>query len=162
MKELNATATAEVHAPPERCLQLLGDVERYPTWYPEVVRRVEAIERAADGAVTQARTSLHVPNVPLVSDVALMLAVAVDPPDVVRLTRIAHGRGDEEKFEVTWRLIPDGSGTTRIDLELHAKLSVPRLVPTGGIGNALAGGFVSAAARALGPDPVRSGAEPGH
>jgi hypothetical protein len=38
MKELDGTAMAAVPAPVEECLAVLEAVDRYPAWYPEVVR----------------------------------------------------------------------------------------------------------------------------
>jgi hypothetical protein len=61
------------------------------------------------------------------------------------LTRIPHDAGDEERFEVAWAF-----AERRIQLELNATLPVPRLIPLGGIGNAVAEGFVAAAVRRLG------------
>ncbi len=58
-------------------------------------------------------------------------------------------RGDREQFSVTWH-VREAEGGAEIDLALDANLSVPRLVPLGGIGNGVARGFVDAAARALG------------
>ncbi len=151
MKELHGTAGAAVPASPERCLALLADVESYSSWYPEVVRRVEVLERANDGRAQQAHANLHVPNVPLIGDLQLLVSVEIGAPDVVRLTRLAHGPEDPERFVVTWRLreVRDG---TEIEVALDATLSVPRLVPLGGIGDRIASGFLAAAARALAGD----------
>jgi hypothetical protein len=148
MKELHGSATAHVAAPIEECLALLQAVDRYPSWYPEVVKGAEVVERDADGAPAKARTTLHVSHGPLVRDFRLLLAVGVQRPGTVTLTRVPHGPSDQEAFEVTWRLA-DREGT-RIELVLDANLSVPRLIPLGGIGDAMAQGFVAAAARALG------------
>lgn len=148
MKELHGTASARTFASPQRCLELLAAVERYPSWYPEVVRRVEVVDRDADGAPASARTTLHVAQGPFVREIQLLLALELDPPHAVKLVRIPHHVGDAERFAVTWRVSPDGDGS-RIDLALDASLSVPRLVPLGGVGNSVAGGFVQAAAREL-------------
>ena len=50
---------------------------------------------------------------------------------------------------MAWTLAAAPGGGTEISLALDATLSVPRLVPLGGIGDSLADGFVSAAAREL-------------
>ena len=94
------------------------------------------------------RTKLHVSHGPLVKDFDLLLAVSVERPASLTLTRIPHGPSDQEAFAFTW-LLEHGAEGTRIDLDLDANLSVPRLVPLGGIGDAIAGGFVRAAANAL-------------
>ena len=124
-------------------------MERYPSWYPEVVEEVEVRERDDQGRATRAQTTLHVSYGPLVRSFRLLLAVVVERPSTVKLTRIPHDRSDQERFEVLWRLAESGPGT-RISLELDANLSVPRLVPLGGVGDAMAEGFVAAATKALG------------
>jgi hypothetical protein len=147
VKELHGRASTEVAVPIDRALALLAAVERYPSWYPEVVREVDVLEVAGDGQPIKALTSLHVVHGPLVRDFRLEMAVTVDPPRSVQLTRIPHGAGDREQFQVTWNLT--GSDATRIALAIDANLSVPRLVPLGGVGDALAQGFVRAARNAL-------------
>jgi hypothetical protein len=69
----------------------------------------------------------------------------------VTLTRLPNEPADPEEFEVRWRLAPPGPATdgTRIDIELAAKLDVPRLMPVGGVGAAIAEGFLAAAVREL-------------
>jgi hypothetical protein len=86
---------------------------------------------------------------PLVKDFNLLLAIRVERPGTVQLTRIPHAPSDQEAFQVTWRL--EDRGETGIRLDLAANLSVPRLVPLGGVGDAMAAGFVRAATRALDP-----------
>jgi hypothetical protein len=122
-------------------------VERYPDWYPEVVRRVAVRERDADGRATRAEAALHVAHGPITRDFELLLAVRAEPSSSVRLQRIAHGAHDDERFEVLWHLRPGAS--TALSVELRASLAVPRLLPLGGIADAIAGGFASAAAAAL-------------
>jgi hypothetical protein len=104
------------------------------------------VERGDDGLPVKARASLHVAHGPLTRDFRLLLDVHCEPLRLVRLSRVPHDRADPEQFQVTWRL-REG---TEIELELAANLSVPRFLPVGGIGEALASGFVAAAARALG------------
>jgi hypothetical protein len=153
MKELHGAASATVAAPIERCFEFLGAVEDYPDWYPETVRSVEVVERDGEGRAVKARATLHVALGPLVRDFRLLLAVSRQPPGRIALTRIAHDRTDREEFEVSWRL-REGAQTsegaqTEIGVTLDANLSVPRLLPVGGLGEGVAQGFVSAAARAL-------------
>jgi ribosome-associated toxin RatA of RatAB toxin-antitoxin module len=147
VKELSGSASADVAATSEECIALLADVERYPEWYPEVVQRVDVVERDATGHASRASTKLHVSAGPLTRDFELLLNVQVQKPDVVRLVRIPHEPDDEERFEVTWR-VRDGE-RRRLDLALTAALPVPRFLPVGGIGDSLAQGFVAAAAREL-------------
>ena len=124
-------------------------VDRYPDWHPEVVRKVEVLERDGEGEPVRARAVLHVAVGPLVKDFNLVLAVGLPDAQTVKLTRIPNHPGDDERFDVTWRLREEGAGT-RIRLEVQASLSVPRFVPVGTIGDGLADGFVSSATRALG------------
>jgi ribosome-associated toxin RatA of RatAB toxin-antitoxin module len=147
MKELRATSSIEVAAPVERCFELLSALEEYPSWYPEVVRSVQVLERESDGRAVQALAMLHASLGPIARDFDLRLAIETERPTLVRLSRIPHDRSDPERFEVTWRLRE--AAKTWIGLELEAKLSVPRLVPVGGLGDTLAGGFTAAAARRL-------------
>jgi hypothetical protein len=148
VKELHGTASAHAGASPRECLELLVAVEHYPSWYPEMVRRAEVVERTADGTPARAEATLHVAQGPFVRDIELLLAVEVAPPQTVRLVRVPHGSHDAERFSVTWQVSEDPRGA-RIEVALDANLSVPRLVPLGGIGNSIAAGFVRAAARAL-------------
>lgn len=147
MKELTGSASASTPASSEACLALLAAVDRYPDWYPEVVKSVEVLERDAQGRPIKARTLLHVQHGPVTRDFDLTMEVKHDPPGAVRLSRIPHGGGDGEKFEVNWSV---GAGQpTKISLDLAANLDVPRFLPLGGVGDSMAGGFVSAATRAL-------------
>jgi hypothetical protein len=148
MKELRGAATVDVAAPLEMAFALLHDLDNYPNWYPEVVRQVEVVDRNDDGVPARAHATLHVSHGPIVRDFPLLLAVAAQPPELVRLTRIPHEPRDKEHFRVTWRL-RERAGTV-LELDLGASLSVPRFIPLGGIGDAIAHGFVAAAARALG------------
>ena len=149
MKDLDGTATAVVPAPLDRCRALFEAVDRYPEWYPDAVREVDVLERDPTGRPTKARAKLHLAWGPVVKDFDLVLAVVSEPPGPVRLTRIADAGSSQ--FAVTWGLRDDGG--TRIDLDLTASMSVPRFLPVSGIGDAIAGGFISAATRALQSPP---------
>ena len=144
MKELQGAASAQVSASVGECFALVEAIEEYPSWYPENVQQVYVVERSHDGRPLAARAQLHVAYGPLVRDFDLLLAVAAEPPDHVKLTRVPHDSFDPERFEVMWKIRPG-----RIDLELRANLSMPRLLPVGRIGMDMAQGFVGAAARAL-------------
>jgi ribosome-associated toxin RatA of RatAB toxin-antitoxin module len=146
MKKLHGTATEVVAAPLDECLALLEAVDRYPSWYPEVVRDVEVLDRDPSGQPTRVRTKLHVSRGPLVKDFDLILAVVIEPPATVKLTRPTNDPSEQE-LDVTWCL-QDGEGT-RIELYLDANLRVPRFLPVSGIGDSMAQGFVAAARRAL-------------
>ncbi|MGO9750113.1 MAG: SRPBCC family protein [Solirubrobacteraceae bacterium] len=148
MKDLHGTADAVVGAPIETCLALLAAVDRYPTWHPTVVREVEVLDRDVGGKPTRARTRLHVSRGAIVKDFNLVMAITVERPSTVKLAKIASG-GSDQRFDVTWQLSDCLDGSTRIQLKLLAQLNVPRFVPVGGIGDALAGGFVAAASETL-------------
>ena len=148
MKDLKGAATRVVQAPLEQCLAVLEDVERYPDWYPEVVRYVNVLERDPDGRATRVRTQLHVARGPIVKDFDLVLAVNVEPRGTVELTKVDDG-SSEQRFDVIWH-VAEG---TRIELRLHATLNVPGFMPLGGIGDGLAQGFVDAASRAVAAPP---------
>jgi hypothetical protein len=147
MKELHGTATAVVTAPLPECVALLEAVDRYPSWHPEVVKEVTVLDRDDTGRVTRANATLHVAVGPLTRDFHLEFDVSVQPPGAVTLRRVPHQASDKEEFDVAWRV--EDVGDTRISLRLDANLSVPRLMPLGGVGDSLAQGFVGAAVRAL-------------
>jgi hypothetical protein len=147
VKELTGRASGTTNATPEQGVALLAAVDRYPDWYPDVVKQVEVLERDAGGQPTQVRCKLHVERGPMTRDFDLVMDVRVEAPVLVKLSRVPNERGDAEKFEVTWSL--DAGGPTRIGLDLVADLDVPRFLPLGGVGDSMAEGFVSAATRAL-------------
>ena len=148
MKELTGSASGATSASQAEAFALLEAIDRYPEWHGDVVREAEVLERDAQGHPTKARCRLHVERGPLTRDFDLVMAVSVDPPGAIKLTRIPHEGSDKERFEVSWRV--DGARGTRIGLDLAANLDVPRLVPLGGVGDSMAEGLVSAATRKLG------------
>ncbi len=147
MKDLHGEATAVVAAPVDRCRALLEAVDGYPDWYPEAVRSVEVVERDPTGRPIKARAQLHLVWGRVVKDFDLVLAVSSEPPGPIQLTRIADA--GRSQFGVIWHLREEEG--TRINLDLTASMSVPRFIPVGGIGNAIADGFIGAATRALAP-----------
>ncbi|MBV9000279.1 MAG: SRPBCC family protein [Solirubrobacterales bacterium] len=147
MKQLTGSATGTTAATPEQAFALLEAIDGYPSWYPEVIKEAEVLERDAQGRPTRARTKLHVERGPLTRDFNLRMSVTEDPIIMIKLSRIPNEPSDDERFDVTWRV--EAGQPTRIRLDLLADLSVPRMVPLGGVGNALAQGMVSAATRAL-------------
>jgi hypothetical protein len=150
MRELRGSASAVVTASPEECQVLLLDIERYPEWYPEAIRRADVVREADATTPARARTTVHLGVGPVQRDFDLLMEVTSEPGPVVRLVRVGQHGADPEGFSVVWR-IDQGSppGATRLSVDLSAHLDVPRLLPTHGVGDAVARGFVSAAARAL-------------
>jgi hypothetical protein len=135
-----------VAAPLDECFALVAAVDRYADWCPDVVRAVGVLDRDAGGQPTRVRMRMHIAAAGIVRDFDLYLAVDAEPPGIVSLTRVTDHPTNQE-FTATWLLRPAAS--TRIALELDAKLRVPGYIPAGGIGDAIASGFVTAACRAL-------------
>ena len=129
-------------------MALFEDIDRYPTWHPDVVKEAEVLERDAQGHPTKAHCKLHVERGPMTRDFDLMMAVTVDPAGTVKLSRIPHQPSDGERFNVTWT-VAGGNPSTTIQLDLLADLNVPRFIPLGGVGDEIAQGMVNAATRAL-------------
>ena len=125
---------------------LLAAVDRYTDWCPDAVREVDVIDRGTDGQATRVRMRMHIDRGTLVREFNLFLAIFVEAPRIVKLTRVTDHPTNQE-FNATWRLRPACS--TRLALELDAKLRVPSYVPAGGVADAIAAGFVAAAARTL-------------
>lgn len=145
-RQFHGEAAQVVAAPLEDCFALLRAVDRYPDWCPDIVREVDVLDRASDGQPTRVRMRMHVARGPIVREFDLFLAVVVEPPRSVKLTRVTDHPTNQE-FDATWLLSPVAS--TRLALQLDATLRVPLYIPAGGIGDAIAEGFVAAASRAL-------------
>ena len=143
MKELRGAASALVPAPLAECLSLVEAVDEYPPWYPEVVRAVEVLERDARGVPSRAQTKSHVSGGPMTKDFDLLMSVTVEPPATVKLAKV----GGNAKFDVIWLL--NDAESTRIAIELDASLDVPRFLPLGDVGHAVAQGFIAAATAEL-------------
>jgi ribosome-associated toxin RatA of RatAB toxin-antitoxin module len=143
MKDLRGSAITAVRATPEECIAVVAAVDRYPTWYPDVIREVEVLERDAQGMARRARTSVHLAVGPVANDYRFEITVAVQPSEVV-LTRVPDAASDSERLEIHWRVRPQQLG-----VELVARLDVPRFLPIGGAGDSVAQGFVEAARRVL-------------
>lgn len=148
MKHLTATATRRVAAPIDDAYALLVDIDGYPRWYPAGVASAAVTARDSNEVPTAARASLNGRLGPINRTFDLNLSVSVQRPESVELSRIAHDAGDSERFVVRWRLRPEEGGT-RIAVEFDALLSIPPLVPVGGIADTIAAGFADAAAQAL-------------
>jgi hypothetical protein len=147
MKELTGSASATTLASQAESLALLEAIDAYPSWAGDVVKQAEVLERDGSGLPIRARTRLHVERGPLTRDFDLLFDVKVDPGGTVALNRIPHGGSDKERFDVIWKVA--GGQSTRIELQLAANLDVPRFIPLGGVGDAMAADLVSAATRAL-------------
>jgi ribosome-associated toxin RatA of RatAB toxin-antitoxin module len=143
MKDLRGSATTAVKATPEQCLAAAAAVDRYPSWYPDVIREVEVLERDRHGVVRRARTRVHLAVGPLANDYRFEITVTVEPSGVV-LARVPDSSSDPERLEIHWQVRP-----RQLGVELVARLEVPRFVPLGSVGDSVAQGFVEAARRVL-------------
>lgn len=140
MKDLRGQAAGTVAASGPECFALLLAIERYPAWYPEVIRGAEVTQRGADGRPSAATATVHLGMGPLRRDFELTMEVTTIPDRLVRLSRVVHDPSDPEQFIVAWRIEPP-----RLTVELRAILDVPRLLPTQGVGDSVAQGFLAAA-----------------
>jgi hypothetical protein len=147
MKELTGRGSGTTTASPADCMTLLEAIDSYPAWAPDIVKEAEVLERNASGEPIQARARLHVERGVLTRDFNLLFAVTIDLAGTIELRRIPHQPSDPERFDVTWRI--DAGQSTRIALDLSANLDVPRFIPLGDVGDAMAQQLVSAATRAL-------------
>jgi Polyketide cyclase / dehydrase and lipid transport len=149
-REFHGDAAEVVAAPQEVCLALIAAIDRYPHWCPDVIREVDVLDRGADGQPSIVRMTIYVARGGLVREFNLFLAVVVEPPGIVKLTRVTDHPTNQE-FNAAWTLRPAAS--TRVSLALDAKLRVPWYIRAGGIGDAIAEAFVSAASRRLSTPP---------
>jgi ribosome-associated toxin RatA of RatAB toxin-antitoxin module len=140
VKNLRGDAFASLPASTAECFQLLLEIERYPEWHPDVIRRAEVTRRDPSGRPVQASATVHLGVGPLHQDFHLDMKVAAVPDREVRLTRVPHGPSDREQFVLVWHI-----AATRLAIELRASLDVPRFLPVQGVGNSVAQGFVAAA-----------------
>ena len=159
-RHFHGEAAADVAAPLEQCFALLAAVDRYPEWCPDVVRHVGVLERDARGQPARVRMMIHVARGTRVKEFQLLLAIAIEPPRSVTLTRVTDHPTNQE-FTAVWLVQPDKR--TRIGLQLEAKLRVPALVPAAGMPDEIANAFLAAATRTLSGtiDPGRPRARAG-
>lgn len=137
MKAIDGRAAVTVDRPVAECFALLSEVDHYPVWTSGLVRRVDVVERGADGAPIVIRMVLHVAQSPVGKDFEFLAAVGTEPTRTVRLMRLCDRPSDRESLELSWSLSA-GVGT-RIDLTFHAGTSLlPGFFPLFGIGNEIA------------------------
>ncbi len=145
MKELTASATGFSDKPIEHCYARLLDVERYPQWYPDGVKRVEVLERDAEGVPTKVQAVLAAVAGPLRKQFDVRLAVEPERPTLIALARVADDRGDHEMLTITWLLRDLGERGTEVNIELGARLDVPLFLPIDPVAREVANGFLQAA-----------------
>jgi ribosome-associated toxin RatA of RatAB toxin-antitoxin module len=143
VKELSAAAAADTDATLQRCFELVSAIDRYPSWYPATVTAAEVTKRDDAGLPSRAHVDLHIAHGVLVRDFHLDVEVQTRPLESVAMSRIPRGPEDHERLSVAWTLT--GGERTRIEVRMHANLSIPRFVPVGGVAESFAGGFLEAA-----------------
>ena len=111
MLTIERTATASVAAPPERCLERLEDVDGYPSW-ASLIKRAEVLDE-------RLRITAELMGIPFVMDCVLLVEDAS-----VTLRRIPYSDDDEERYEATWTVAPEGEGA-RVELHVAAILDAP-------------------------------------
>jgi ribosome-associated toxin RatA of RatAB toxin-antitoxin module len=149
MKQLSATATGVAATPIERAYEHLLDVERYPQWYPDGVKRVEVLERDAGGVVLTVDAVLAAVAGPLRKEFPMRLALEREQPTRIALARVADDRGDHEQLTIAWLLRAVGQAETELTVELGARLDVPLFLPIDPIAREVANGFLQAALRSM-------------
>src|SRR3954451_13216601 len=108
MLEIDRSMRTPVDASPDRCIELLRDVESYPDW-SSLISRVER-----DGEHVRLRAS--------VLGVALWMTCELRVgADGAVLRRIPDDEGDEERFEASFSLSPAGT----VGLHLSAVIDAP-------------------------------------
>lgn len=147
MKEIRGQATGAVSVDPEECFAVLLAVDRYPDAYPEVIRRVEVIDRHPDGSPLTALADVSLGLGLVQRDFTLRVRVSWKKDRVVRLTRVPDDRSDLERVTLTWHISP--GPPTRLTVKLRARLDVPRVIPVTGAGGVVAQGLLEAASRRL-------------
>ena len=140
MKQLSGSASGELDAAPEACARVLAALDSYPRWYPSVVREAEVLEPGPEGRPAKVRTVLAIAIGPFSKQLEFNLAVEVDWPRQITLSRIPFSASDRETFALTWHV--SSGPRTRINLGLDANLDVPRLVPTAGVGDRMSASLV--------------------
>jgi hypothetical protein len=152
VKDLAASTTGTTPADPQTVFAKLIEIDAYPVWYPSGVRAAEVLESdPATGRPTKVKVTLHASVGPINRDFKLHLKVLTREPELIDMQRLPKSSDDREEMQVAWRLRPAGApaGGTSITVELTARLSIPALVPTGGVADGMAKGFLNAALQAL-------------
>jgi hypothetical protein len=109
---IDGTARTTVAAPPARCLQVLGDVEAYPSW-SSLITSVERL----DGGRVRLRAQ--------VLGLAVSMTCTIDVgAETAVLRRVPHGPDDEERFEAAFTVTRSDGGSA-IELHTIADLDAP-------------------------------------
>lgn len=151
MRELEGTAVGVAPSPIDECFDWLSDLEAYPSWYPEGVKRAAVVSRAPDGVPSKVDTALTISRGVISFDHDVPLAVTLHRPRLVLFERVPNDERDREELQVSWRLHPIEETRTELTVAMRANLSLPPFLPgLGGIAEDIARGFLTAALRSLG------------
>jgi polyketide cyclase/dehydrase/lipid transport protein len=108
---IDRSARASVEATPERCLERLSDIEAYPSWASLISRAQVVGERV--------RLRAELLGVGFEMDCSLEVG-----PDRVVLRRVPYDEQDEERFEATWTVTAERSGSL-VELRVTAAIDAP-------------------------------------
>jgi Polyketide cyclase / dehydrase and lipid transport len=110
--EIDRTVSAQVKAPPDRCLALLRDVAGYPRW----ARLVGEVEVLDDDRV---RLRADVLGLPVVMTCRLEAAEGS-----ATLRRLPNDPDDDEAFVAAWT-VREAPGGVDVELRVRAAMNAP-------------------------------------
>jgi hypothetical protein len=119
---VDRSARAEVDAPIERCLEVLGAVERYPTW-------ARLLAEAAWTDFPRVRLRAAVVGLSVVMDCELSIS-----EDGAELRRIPYSDDDAETYVGTWSV---GDGSVELHVRAEFEAPGPASLLRGRVGKAL-------------------------
>ena len=106
MSQFGGSASAEIEADSQRCLELAADAERYPTWHP-VIDSLDVLDRDADERVSRAR---------LVVDASVStVTVEVDFSYEASAVECRRRSGDLNEMWTRFEFVELGPDRTRLD-----------------------------------------------
>lgn len=118
MLNVDRSARVEITASPERCRDVLADIEDYPSW-SSLVAAVDVLERGSDGAPERILMRARVIGL----SVEMTCTLGHEGERAV-LRRLPHGPEDPERFDAAWTITPIADGTA-VELHVVAALDVP-------------------------------------
>ncbi|MBO0767774.1 MAG: hypothetical protein J2O48_03725 [Solirubrobacterales bacterium] len=140
MRDIDAAVSGHTAAAPERVLALVNDVEAYPSWYAEGVKRAEVRERDSEGNATKVFTVLALREGPIQRDFDMEMSVNRGE-GWIKLSRLPKSLDDEEQFAVKFSVSPG----TELGVSFNARLSIPAWLPLGNLPQLIPRGFLDAA-----------------
>lgn len=113
MIRIDGTASADVAASPERCMEILADVAAYPRWSS----LIDSAEAIGDGTVLLRAGLMGV-------TFAMRCELDVEPGRAV-LRRVPNDPADEERYQAGWLVAPREGGGAAVQLHVVAALDAP-------------------------------------